>query len=330
MNSWRVGDSFIASTKNVRALLTNSPSANAPLVPGSMEDELPETKKKSGEFRAWITPFGGQAKTNSLSDNVYGGTIGLEVDSVDRSLIGGVGLTVSQSNFSYSSSNTPYTPGNALNYGLSLYAGARNERAYISAIGYFGGSNASFNRQLQTLGFNTSTNVNILSTVIGGRLEAGYNLFQNPIGKDSLQLTPFIAFQPTQVRQNGANEYFAGYGAGFYYGANTNTALPVFIGAELSGDIDLGNDSKFLPFLRISWVTDTASTGGMSAAYNTATGPTIYSNGTPSFGTTMIYKAGAKYNFGRKVSAYATLDVEQGYQNGYRGLGGTIGMRYSW
>ena len=330
MNSWRVGDSFIAPTKNPRALLTNAQSANAPIIPGSANDELPESKEKAGNFRTWITPFQAESFTNNLTDRIYGGTLGLEVDSPDRSIIGGVGLTISQSNYSYSNSPTPSTSGASTNYGASFYVGARNSEAYISAIGYFGGSNTTFNRQLQNLGFNLTTNVNIHSTVIGGRVEAGYNILPNPDGKRQVQLTPFVAFQPVQIRQNGANEYFSGYGSGFYYGANTNTALPVFIGAELSGDIDLGNDSRFLPFLRISWVTDTASTGGMSSAYNSATGPTIYSNGTPSFGTAMIYKAGAKYNFGRTISAYATLDVEQGYQNGYRGLGGTIGMRYSW
>jgi uncharacterized protein with beta-barrel porin domain len=331
MNSWRVGDSFIASTKNPRAMLTNAQSANAPIIPGSMSEELPESKKKAGDFRTWITPFQGDASTNTLMDRVYGGTLGLEVDSSDRSIIGGIGFTISQSNFNYNSSPTPTTPGASTNYGASLYLGARNDSAYISAIGYFGGSNTSFNRQLQTLGFNTSTNVNIHSTVIGGRVEAGYNLLPNPDGKRQVQLTPFVAFQPVQVRQNGANEYFSGYGSGFYYGANTNTALPVFIGAELSGNIDMGNESKFLPFLRVSWVTDTATQSSMGSSYSPANGPTIYTNGTPSFGNAMIYKAGAKLNMGRKVSAYATVDVEQGNKTyNYRGIGGTLGLRYSW
>jgi uncharacterized protein with beta-barrel porin domain len=331
MNSWRVGDSFIASTKNARALLTNVPSANAPVIPGSDNEDLPESSKKSGEFKTWITPFGGEYSTNSLNSTIYGGSLGLEVDSVDRSLIGGVGLTVSQTNFSYSSSNTPYTPGNATNYGLSFYLGARGEHAYVSGIGYFGGSSAVFNRQLQTLGFSTSTNVNIHSTVASARIEAGYNLLPNKNGSNPVQLTPFVAFQPTQVRQNGANEYFTGYGAGFYYGANRNNALPLSVGAELSGDIDLGNNHKLMPFLRVSWVTDLASQQSMGAAYVPGYGPTIYANGTPSFGDALIFKGGMRYNWTRNISAYATIDVEQGNATyNYRGIGGSIGMRYSW
>jgi len=330
MNSWRVGDTYIAAAKNPRALMTNSNSANAPIIPGSTNDELPSSRKKAGEYKTWITPFQGDISSNYLMNRVYGGSAGLEIDSVDRSLIGGIGLTVSQSNFTYSNGMTPSTPGSATNYGASFYVGARNDDAYISAIGYFGGSNATFNRQLQTLGFSTSTNVNVHSTTIGGRVEAGYNMLPNPGGNRTVQLTPFVAFQPVQIRQNNANEYFTGYGAGFSYGSNSNTALPFFIGAELSGDFDLGDNAKFLPFLRISWVTDTASQATMNASYTTSGGPSIYSNGTPSFGNAMIYKVGAKYNLGRTISAYGTFDLEQGNKTyNYRGIGGTVGLRYS-
>jgi hypothetical protein len=67
MNSWRVGDSFIAPTKNPRALLTNAQSANAPIIPGSANDELPESKKKAGDFRTWITPFQAETFTNTTA-----------------------------------------------------------------------------------------------------------------------------------------------------------------------------------------------------------------------------------------------------------------------
>jgi uncharacterized protein with beta-barrel porin domain len=332
MNSWRVGDGFVAtSNSNQNSLVNNFIKVGMPTASLGSNDELPSAKKKAGDFRTWITPFQGDASTNTLSNRVYGASVGLEVDSADGKTFGGVGFTVSQSNYNYTTSLTPTTSGSSTNYGASFYVGAKNDHAYVTAIGYFGGSNTTFNRQLQTLGFNMSTNVNIHSTVIGGRVEAGYNIFSNADGKRQFQLTPFVAFQPTQILQNGTNENFIGYGTGFSYGANTNTALPVFVGAELSGDINMKNGSKFLPFLRISWVSDTANSSAMGASYGTATGPTIYSNGSPSFGSAMIYKAGAKYHLDNKVSGYFTLDVEQGNKTyNYRGIGGTVGLRYSW
>jgi outer membrane autotransporter protein len=99
----------------------------------------------------------------------------------------------------------------------------------------------------------------------------------------------------------------------------------------LSGDIDLGDNKKLMPFLRVSWVNDFSAVSSMGSSYNPGYGPTIYSNGSPSFGNAIIFKGGAKYSWSRKVSAYITLDVEQGNATyNYRGIGGSMGMRYSW
>ena len=169
------------------------------------------------------------------------------------------------------------------------------------------------------------------SNILAARVEAGYNLLSNLSGKNYFQVTPFVAVQPTQIRQNGANENFSGLGSGFYYGSNINTAVPVYLGAELSGSLELRGNEVLRPFLRVSWVNDTISSGNMSASNNPNYGVSLYSNGTPSFGTAMIFKGGAKYNWGSKVSAYATVDYEQGNKsNNYRGIGGSAGLIYNW
>jgi hypothetical protein len=343
MNSWRVGDSFIATTKNPRALMTGIASMNAPMTPNAPQvatgtlsadgGQLPlSSLAKSTDARTWITPFGGASNSNNLADQIYGGSLGIEAQSDDRRFIGGAAMTISQSNYTYSSSTTPATPGSATNYGAQFYFGARGQSAYVSAIGYLGGSSGNFTRQVQTLGFSTSTGVNVHSNIMGARVEAGYNLLPNPQGKATLQVTPFVAIAPTQIRQNGANEYFGSLGSGFYYGSNINTAVPVYLGTEISGDVAMGHNEVLKPFLRVSWAHDLMNNPmAMGAAYNSSTGPTLYANGTPSMGNMVILKGGAKYNWGTKVSAYATIDLEQG--NGaysYRGIGGSVGAIYSW
>lgn len=342
MNSWRVGDSFIATTKNPRALMTGMASMNQPMTPNAPQvangtlsadggQMLITSLAKTTDARTWITPFGGTSNSNNLADQIYGGSLGIEAQSDDRQYIGGAALTVSQSNYTYSSTTTPATPGAATNYGAQFYFGARSNSAYLSAIGYLGGSSGNFTRQLQALGFYSSTGVNVHSNILGARVEAGYNLLPNPEGKRSLQITPFVAIQPTQIRQNGANEYFGGIGSGFYYGSNINTAVPLYLGAEISGDLDLGDKEVLKPFLRVSWAHDLMSPMTMNAAYNPGYGPTLYANGTPSMGNMVIVKGGAKYNWGTKVSAYATLDIEQGNAAySFRGIGGSIGAIYSW
>ena len=181
------------------------------------------------------------------------------------------------------------------------------------------------------MGFNEATNVGLRSTVVGGRIEAGYNLLSIRQAKSIFQLTPFVAIAPTHIIQGGTSEYFGGYGKGFHYGATKNTALPIFVGAEISGDIDLGNKARLTPYLRLSWVTDVASPQSMSSQYSAANGPSIYTNGSPSFGNALIIKGGAQYSFDDNLSAYFTVDIERGFNaNSYRGIGGTVGLRYSW
>ena len=341
MNSWRVGDSFIATTKNPRAMMTGIASMNQPITPNAPQvangtlsadgSQMPISLAKKTDAKIWITPFGGASNSNNLATQIYGGSLGIEAESDDRAYIGGAALTVSQSNYTYSSSTTPATPGALTNYGASFYGGARGESAYLSAIGYIGGGSGNFTRQLQTLGFSTSAGVSVHSNILGARVEAGYNLLPNPEGKAIFQITPFVAVAPTQIRQNGANETF-GIGSGFYYGANINTAVPLYLGTEFSGDMQMGDNELLKPFLRVSWAHDLMNNPmTMNAGYSQAYGPTLYANGTPSMGNMVIVKGGAKYNWGTKVSAYATIDLEQGNAaTSYRGIGGSIGAIYSW
>jgi hypothetical protein len=338
MNSWRIGDNLIATTKNPLAMMTGFVSFNTALAPQIATDALPagaqnrpSDQSYSNDARTWATPFASTSNSNNLDYWVYGQSLGIEKESSNRKFIGGAALTVSQSNYTYSSSTTPSTPGSATNYGASFYFGARHESAYLTAIGYLGGSTGSFTRQLQVMDFNTSTGVNVDSNIMSARVEAGYNLLPNPEGKRALQVTPFVAIAPTQIRQNGTKESFGDLGAGFNYGSNTNTALPVSLGMEVSGDLQLGNKELLRSFLRMSWVHDLKSSSTMAGAYNPSSGPTIYSNGSPSMGDMFVIKGGAKYYLGNKISAYATVDLELGNDaDSFRGIGGSLGAMYSW
>ncbi len=345
MNLWRVGDGFIATAKNPRAMMTGIASMNTPVTPVTPvapqvaagvlpadAGELPLVQNNPKDYRTWITPFGGNSNSTNLADQIYGGSLGLETESDDGKYIGGAAITLSQSNYTYSSTTTPATPGSITNYGASFYFGARGDSAYLSAVGYLGGSNGNFMRQLQTLNFYTSTGVNVHSNIWGARVEAGYNLLPNPEGKRTFQITPFVAIAPTQIRQNGANEYFGSLGSSFYYRSNLNTSVPVYLGAEFSGDVVMDHNEIMKPFLRVFWAHDLMNNlMTMNAAYTSTYGPTLYANGTPSMGNMVILKGGAKYNWGTKVSAYATIDVEQGNAAySYRGIGGSFGLIYSW
>ena len=338
MNSWRVGGGIVGPSTNSQAIMTAQglpASVMGPAIAHDMAEanrtELSRPPSGSTGIRTWVTPFQVDTSTNDLSNKVYGGSIGIDTESSNGKYLAGAGFTISQSNFTYDNSPTPRTPGSTTNYGASLYFGARYESAYISAIGYIGGGNTSLNRQIQGLGINDSTKLNVQNFTLAARIEAGYHFLLNPQSQYPVQLTPFVAIQPTQIRQKSANESFSSLGSGFSYSAKTNTAVPVSLGAELSGTFSLGDKETLRPFIRASWTKDTANSGNMGANYSAMDGVSIFSNGSPSYGNTVALKAGVKYNNGSRASAYATLDLVKGLNSSnYKGIGGTVGVIYRW
>lgn len=338
MNSWRVGEGIVAPSTNPQAIMTAQGLPSSVLgtaialdMADSNRSQLAGPNSGSNTVRTWITPFQADTSSNALSNKVYGGTIGIDTESYDRKYLAGAGFTISQSNFTYDNYPTPRTPGSATNYGMSLYIGARHESAYISAIGYIGGSNTKLNRQLQVLGLNDTSNLNIQNVTLAARIEAGYNFLLNPQSKNPVQLTPFAAIQPTQIRQHSTNETFSGLGSGFNYSAKTNTALPISLGAELSGTFSFGDKETLRPFIRTSWIKDTKNSGDMGASFSPNDGVSIFSNGTPSYGSAWSIKAGVKYNNGSSTTAYATLDAVKGLNSSnYKAIGGTVGVMYRW
>lgn len=338
MNSWRVGEGSVAPATNPQALATaqglSGYSLGSTMVHGMTDSRRSEQGLLGSgprTVRSWITPFQAETSTHYLSNKIYGGTFGIETESNDGRFLAGAGFTLSQSNFTYDSAPTAISPGSASNYGGSFYFGAKHGAAYFSAIGYIGGSTSRLNRQIQMLGISDSTKLNIQNFSLAARLEAGYNFLLNPNHKNLIKLTPFVAIQPTQIQQKSTNETFSSLGSGFNYGSQTNTAMPISLGAELSGAFDLSEKEKLRPFIRAAYVKDAMNSGGMAATFNPSEGISLFSTGTPSNGNAWVFKGGVTYNNGGNASVYATVDVVQGVSSDrLRGVGGTVGMIYRW
>ena len=259
-----------------------------------------------------------------------GGTLGYEFETDARDTVGGLGLTMSQSGYSYNSAPTPITPGNTQNFGLSLYGNTKFDAAYLSGVGYFGGGNTNFTRQIQTLGFNTNNNVNIKNWMAAGRFEAGYAFLPFKQEESHLKVTPFAAVQPTYIYQPSTTENITGYGSGFTYSANQNVAVPVFVGTEFSGTHKFANGLTVNPFLRVSWMAETQNKGSMGSSYGAGQGVSVYFNGSPNLGNAMIYNTGATFGMGKHTSGYVSLDYDYGNQSyGYRAFGTSFGVKYA-
>ena len=328
MNDWRVST---ATAKSSRMAAFNQPKRYAmgntgnSLVDAANDDGL----IGGGRSGPWISFFQSNVFSKSLTDRIVGGTIAYEMENDRRDIMGGLGITLSQSGYSYNNAPTPITPGNTTNVGLSFYGVGRGERAYISGTGYLGGGNTNFTRQLQTMNFNSNTNVNIMSYVAAARIEAGYDFEPFRSENSNMKITPYVAVQPTYIHQKSAQENFSGLGAGFNYSANDNTAVPVFAGLELSGNHMTDGGTKISPFIRAAWMAETQQNGQMGANFNSNQGVNVFFNGSPNLGNAMQYKVGSVIG-GDRVSGYFTLDYDYGNASySYRNYGVTGGIKYA-
>lgn len=328
MNDWRVSSATSKSSRQAAFYQQPQRYAQNGISQSRVDSATDSNLIPNGRSGPWVSFFQSSVFSNSLTDRIFGGSLAYEVESDRRDMLGGVGLTLSQSGYSYNSAPTPITPGNSTNVGLSFYGIGRGENAYLSGIGYLGGGNSNFTRQLQTMGFNTSTNVNIMSYVAAARVEAGYSFepFQND--HSNIKLTPFVAVQPTYIHQKSAQENFSGLGTGFNYSANDNTAVPVFTGLELSGNHLTDSGTRISPFIRAAWMAETQAKGQMGA--NNTQGVSLYFNGSPNLGSAMQYKVGSVFSGKDKVSGYLTLDYDYGNASyAYRAYGVTGGIKYA-
>ena len=329
MNDWRVST---ATSKASRTASFNKPMyAMNSSATNAMSDTVVASSGyiPPGRNGPWISFFQSNVYSNTLNDRIFGGSAAYEVESDQHDKMGGLGITVSQSGYSYNSAPTPITPGNSTNVGLSFYGIGRGENAYLSGIAYLGGGNTNFTRQLQTMNFYNSTNVNVMSYVAAGRVEAGYTFrpFQNE--HSNIQITPFAAVQPTYIHQKSSQDNFSGVAPNFNYSATDNTAVPVYAGLELSGNHMTDGGTKISPFIRTSWMAETQQKGQMGASYN-GQGVNVYFNGSPNLGNAMLYKVGSVFTANEKVSGYFTLDYDYGNASyAYRNYGVTGGIKYA-
>ncbi len=140
-----------------------------------------------------------------MSGATFGGAVGIDGELTGLPVVLGGAASFSRSELD----NDGYNASTATNYGaLSLYGLYQAGPAYVSAITTLGYGRTSFDRNLQGLGLNLSTSVDLDGTLFGGRVEAGYRM---PVGKTVANVTPFAAFQPVTLWLGSGSESFGNW-----------------------------------------------------------------------------------------------------------------------
>ncbi len=119
----------------------------------------------------WASTLAGNTSGGGLSGATFGGAVGIDGELTGLPVVLGGAASFSRSELD----NDGYNASTATNYGaLSLYGLYQAGPAYVSAITTLGYGRTSFDRNLQGLGLNLSTSVDLDGTLFGGRVEAGY------------------------------------------------------------------------------------------------------------------------------------------------------------
>ncbi|OYZ97750.1 MAG: hypothetical protein B7X99_13520, partial [Rhizobiales bacterium 17-65-6] len=307
MDLWRMGLRPASSALGYAAAAAGTPSADEATGPNRF---------------FWGSPMGSLTTGGGLSGSTIGGTAG-----IDGELAGGNTLLGAALNFSTSGlSDSAYGATVDSSFGsFSLYGLHQWGPAYVSAIVTAGYGSANFNRNLYNLGLNLATDSGFDSTLLGGRIEAGYSF---ALGGSGASLTPFIAFQPTTLWLGSGSEQFGTLGAGLSYDATTITALPLYLGVQVDGIWTAANGQRYAPYLRAAWMHDFSPARNVPRSFAELPGLSFTGSALPTVSNAADLHAGLQFLAGPNMALSAGLDAQ--IAESYSTVGASASFRVRW
>ena len=274
-------------------------------------------------WQMWIAPFAAYsnigASTGGMNASYFGASAGVDLQVMPDVLVG-LGVTGSQNNVKVNASSMNANQGAG---GAGLYGMAKFGQAYVSAASYVGLDHTSLNRGFMTAGRSIAS---FDATVAGLRFEAGYAV---PVA--GVNVTPFVAFEPTWRWQNGATEtliYGGMMGPGLTFLSQTTTSLPLILGVQLDTNMTLANGHAVSAFIRAGWMHEFDPSRDLTKSLPGMAGATFTSGGDYAFANAAFIRVGAQYKLTEQMSFFADINSQLAQQGVT--LGGQIGMKVNW
>ena len=277
-------------------------------------------------WRAWGTGFGASQRINAnpvlgnaqQSIGIGGGAVGVDYTWAPG-MLSGIALGGSDGSFNVGARQTSgsTTGGHAAFYTLAEFGNVY--AASISSVSVFG------NRTTRTVAGFGGLNSEILrgnftSTEFRTRAEFGYRFNVAP----GVTLTPFYAVEAAKLRSDGFNET-ASAGAGLFalnVRGQSASSVPMFFGARLTGDMDVGNGMRVRPSVQVAYVPELAPVRNQVAGLINLPGATFLTDGARPARSSMQVKAGAEMAVLDNVALSANFDGEfSNRANTYAGKG---------
>ncbi|MPT21549.1 MAG: autotransporter outer membrane beta-barrel domain-containing protein, partial [Starkeya sp.] len=270
----------------------------------------------------WGAAMGTSTVGGGLSGTLLGMTVGVDGELPDLPVLAGIA-----GNFSTTAlAADDYGASTSTQYGgVSAYGVYQQDAAYFSAIATLGYGRADFDRNLYGLGLDLATSDDFNGTLFGGRIEAGYGF---ALGDTHTTLTPFVAFQPTQLWMGSQTESFGALGEGLTYHADTITALPTYLGVQLDGLWQGKDGITYAPFVRAAWMHDFSPDRNVSRSFAEAPGFAFSGSPIPTVTDALDLHAGLEVTVGGGMSFSAGFDAQ--IAEGYSLLGASGRIRVRW
>ena len=277
-------------------------------------------------WRAWGSGYGASQTISAnpvlgnaqQSIGIGGGSVGVDYTWAPGMLTG-VALGGSDGSFNVGARQTSgsTTGGHAALYTLAefgpIYA------ASVNSVSVFG------NRTTRTVGGFGGLNSEILrgnftSTEFRTRVEFGYRFGLTP----GVTLTPFYAVEAAKLRSDGFTETpLAGLGLfALNVRGQTASSVPMFFGARLTGDLDLGNGMRLRPSIQAAYVPEFAPVRNQVAGLVNLPGAVFLTDGARPSRSSVQVKTGAELAVLDNIAISANFDGEfSNRSNTYAGKG---------
>ena len=297
-------------------------------------------------WRVWVSPFGsssnyaGNANIGSASVSERGAGIGGGIDyQLSPKALIGAALGGGESSFS---APDRATSGTVDAFHASLYGAWRMESAYVTGVLSYDHFNNSESRRatipgvtlpspqfvdgnFQIPGFDERLTGNFFSQSVSGHFEAGYKT-----NFGAVQATPFAGVEFGSLYTGAFTEANkAGPSViGLSYAGRNILSLPTFLGLQLDGKTEFGQDMWLSLSARAAWKHEFADDRSTESAFISAPGFDFVVRGARPSRDSVVANLGAKLQLGKTVAIFGNVIGDAGA--GSHSLAATGGVSLSW
>jgi outer membrane autotransporter protein len=298
----------------------------------ALPTKAPPVTEQPGRWRVWTAGFGSDSRWNgdasagvvSQKSRSYGGVIGVD-HQLTRDLLIGVAAGGSETNFSAEDLGTS---GRATGGHAGIYAVKTWNAFYAAASFSYARLDNSTTRIITGLGPTETATGGFASDHFGGRVELGWKQAYR-----GFTVTPFVAVEPSTLRQRGFTEASVQAGGtpgllGLTFDARNTTSLPTFVGAQFDTRHAFANGWVLSPFARVSWVHEFRPDRQVSASFITLPTAAFTVDGARAASDSARLDTGAKLTMLPGKSLFANFTGE--WSDRSRSYAAVGGFRAAW